>query len=85
MLCVIGIAMGMPVSSAMPADNATYCILEAFMAMNWTEHIYSSTMEVIYENHERVGKSPLLPRAPGVPKESQWSMQSLFSYCVESS
>jgi hypothetical protein len=45
--------------SVMPADNVTYRKTKAFKAMNRTEYIYSSTMEVIHEKYEKGKEIPL--------------------------
>ncbi len=40
-------------------DNATYSSAEVSSAINKTEHIYSSTLEVMNEKHEKDGDVPL--------------------------
>jgi hypothetical protein len=64
-------------------DNATYSSAEASSAINNTEHIYSSTLEVMYEKHAKDGNVPLdcshgSRSVQGVPGEPAILMFLLF-------
>jgi hypothetical protein len=58
MFCIVGLAMTVQVSSATPAASVTNRNMEASKAMNMTEYVHSSTVEVMYEKHEEGREIP---------------------------